>query len=65
VLGLPVQHLGYLVEVGKGRLLSAYTYYLRRSHDKLLAPAINHVRILVPHDAEHSLQQLLVRVVTI
>ena len=65
VLGLPVQHLGHLGEVDEGGLLGADAHNLRRPHDELLLLSGHHVGVLVPHDAEHALQQLVVGVVAI
>ena len=40
-------------------------FYLGRPHDKLLLLPGHHLRVLVPHDAEHPLEQLLVGVVPV
>ncbi len=39
--------------------------YLGRPHDELLLFSGDHLRVFVPHDGEHALQKLLVRVVAI
>lgn len=45
-------------EVDKGSFLSSYTDHLRRLHDKLPLLSGHHVRVLLSHDVEDSVQEL-------
>jgi len=65
VLGLSVEHLRDLSEVCKCSFLAAHSYNLRWSHDKLLLLSSHHLRILVSHNTENSLEQLIIKIITI
>jgi len=65
VLGLTMQHLRNLGKVGERGLFSSHTDNLWGSHDELLAPAVDHVGVLISHDAEHPRQKFPVGVVTV
>lgn len=65
VLLLSVQHLADFCEVGERRLLRADTQHLRRTHDELGFAAGCHVRVLIQDNFEHSVEQLVVRVVSV
>merc|ERR1719339_131591 len=65
VLGLSMQHLGNLSEVCKSCLLTPNPGNFWGSHHEFLLLSSHHLRVLVPHDAEYSLEQLIVLVVTV
>merc|ERR1719339_765847 len=65
VLGLSMQHLGKLSEVCKSCLLTPNPGNLWGPHHEFLLLSSHHLGVLVPHDAEYSLEQLIVLVVTV
>merc|ERR1719260_647935 len=60
-----MEHLRDLSEVCKCSFLAAHSYYLRWSHHKLLLLPSHHLRILVSHNTEHSLEQFVIKIITI
>jgi hypothetical protein len=52
-------------KVSERGLLGADTIHLRWLHHELPLLARDHVGILLPHDVEHSIEQLVVGVVTL
>jgi hypothetical protein len=52
-------------EVSERGLLGTDTVHLRGLHDKLALLARDHVRILLAHDVENTIEQLVVRVVAL
>jgi len=64
VLGLAVHGLAQVHEVDEDRLLGPLTRHLRGLHDRA-APLASQLRVVLPEDAEHAAEQLIIGVVAV